>query len=152
MMKVVCNLINKGNYMMSIDLQDAFLHILIHSSSCKYLQFHWKGRQYQFCILPFGLSLAPFIFTKILKPVLHWACHQGIWISAYLDDLLILAKSFQQAEEATQAVMDKLSSLGFLIKPSKSHLTLTQTITHLGFMIDTKSMTLSVLKDKVRDI
>jgi hypothetical protein len=151
-MKAVCNLINKGDYMTSIDLQDAFLHVLIHSSSRKYLQFHWKGKQYQFRVLPFGLSLAPFVFTKILKPVLRWARRRGIRISAYLDDLLILAKSFQQAEEATQAVMDKLSSLGFLIKPSKSQLTPTQTITHLGFTIDTKSMTLSVPKDKVRDI
>ena len=129
-----------------------FLHVLIHSSSRKYLQFHWKGKQYQFRVLPFGLSLAPFVFTKILKPVLRWARRRGIRISAYLDDLLIMAKSFQQAEEATQAVLDKLSSLGFLIKPSKSQLTPTQTITHLGFTIDTKSMTLSVPKDKVRDI
>jgi len=73
MVKVVCNLINKGDYMTSIDLQDAFLHVLIHSSLHKYLQFHWKGKQYQFRVLPFGLSLAPFVFTKILKPVLHWA-------------------------------------------------------------------------------
>jgi hypothetical protein len=89
--KMVCNIINRKDYLTSIDLQDAFLHILIHPTSRKYLQFHWKGKQFQFRVLPFGLSLAPYVFTKILKPILKWARRKGIRISAYLDDLLIVA-------------------------------------------------------------
>jgi hypothetical protein len=150
--KMVCNIINRKDYLTSIDLQDAFLHILIHPSSRKYLQFHWKGKQYQFRVLPFGLSLAPYIFTKILKPVLKWARRKGIRISAYLDDLLIVAKSEQLSRQHTQMVMNKLEEMGFLVKHSKSHLEPTHKLQHLGFNINTKDMTLSVPKDKVQDL
>jgi hypothetical protein len=47
------------------------------------------GQLYQFRVLPFGLSLSPLVFTKILKPVLKWAHRKGLRLSAYLDDSLI---------------------------------------------------------------
>jgi hypothetical protein len=55
----VCHLINRNDYLTSIDLSDAFLHVPIHPESRRFLQFQWKGRVYQFKVLPFGLSLAP---------------------------------------------------------------------------------------------
>lgn len=115
----VCSFINKNDFMTSIDLSDAFLHVLIHPSSRKYLQFEWKGQRYQFRVLPFGMSLSPLVFTKILRPVLKWARRRGIRISAYLDDLLIIASSRDQALHHTQLVLQRLTSLGFLIKESK---------------------------------
>jgi len=151
-MKQVCALINKNDYMTSIDLSDAFLHILMHPSSRKFLQFEWKGHLYQFRVLPFGLSLSPLIFTKILRPILKWARRRGIRLTAYLDDLLIIAKSKIETELHTKLVREKLSSLGFLIKEAKSNLVPTQVIEHLGFQINSKDMTLSVPKHKVRDI
>lgn len=148
----VCHLINKGDYLTSLDLQDAFHHVLIHPHSQCYLQFRWKGKQYQFKVLPFRLSLAPLIFTKVLRPLLQWAHKQGIRISAYLDDLLIVAASKEQSRKDTIRVQEKLTQLGFLIKMSKSQTTPTQRIDHLGYTIDTISMTLEVPGNKIRDI
>jgi len=148
----VCRMVKKGDWMTSIDLQDAFLHILVHPSSRRFLQFQWNGTQYQFRVLPFGLSLSPLLFTKILKPVLTWARKKGIRVSAYLDDLIILASSVEESQQHTRMLQDKLQELGFLIKDAKSTLTPTQRIDHLGFTIDTTAMTLSVPRAKVRDI
>lgn len=148
----VSTLINKGDYLTSVDLQDAFLHVLIHPSHRKYLQFHWKGHQFQFRVLPFGLSLAPYVFTKILKPVLKWARRKGIRISAYLDDLIIVAANKELSRLHTSMILKRLETLGFLVKKSKSQLEPTQSLQHLGFTIDTRQMTLSVPKDKVRDV
>jgi hypothetical protein len=91
-LKSTCNMINHGYYFTSIDLADAFLHVLVAQCSHRYLQFSWEGQLYQFRVLLFGLSLSPLVFTKILKPVLKWARRKGIRLSAYLDDLLIAAK------------------------------------------------------------
>ncbi|KAG0322107.1 hypothetical protein BG000_003015 [Podila horticola] len=49
-------------------------------------------------------------------------------------------------------VMDKLKEMGFLVKHSESHLEPMQKLQHLGFNVNTKDMTLSVPKDKVRDL
>jgi len=39
MMEAVCHLINKNDYLTSLDLKDAFHHIPIHPHSCHFLQF-----------------------------------------------------------------------------------------------------------------
>ena len=148
----VTSAIEINDYLTSLDLQDAFHHVLIHPDSRKYLQFRWRGKIYQFKVLPFGLSLAPLVFTKVLRPLIRWARAKGIRIFAYLDDLLIAASSKEQSIRDTALVQAKLQELGFLIKMSKSHLTPTQRLQHLGFIIDTRAMTLSVPGSKIRDI
>lgn len=151
-LKVVTASLEKGNYLTSLNLQDAFHHILIHPKSHKYLQFHWHGKIYQFKVLPFGLSLAPFVFTKVLCPILCWAWAQGIQLYAYLDDLLIAAHLREQSIKDTVWVQHKLQELRFLINMSKSHTTPMQVLQHLGFIINMKDMMLSVPGDKIRDI
>jgi hypothetical protein len=151
-LKMACTLINRGDYLTSIDLADAFLHVLVHQPSRRYLQFAWDGRLFQFRVLPFGLSLSPMVFTKVVRPVLRWAPRKGIRLSAYLDDLLIVSKSLQTAWPHTRMVQRKLQDLGFMIRAIRSILHPMQTLQHLGFIIDTRDMTLTVPSSKIRDL
>ena len=48
-----------GEWISSIDLSDAYLHIPIHPNSRKYLRFCYKAQVFQFTSLPFGLATAP---------------------------------------------------------------------------------------------
>ena len=84
-----------GDYMVKLDLQDAYLTVPMHRSVCKYLRFCWKGEVYEFQSLPFGLAPAPLLFTKLLKPLLGFLQERGIRIIIYLDDILILAGESQ---------------------------------------------------------
>ena len=84
-----------GDYMVKLDLQDAYLTVPMHRSVCKYLRFCWKGEVYEFQSLPFGLAPAPLLFTKLLKPLLGFLRERGIRIIIYLDDILILAGESQ---------------------------------------------------------
>jgi len=147
--KVVCQLISKNDFLTSLDLQDVFHHILIHPASHRFLQFQWWGKTYQFWVLPFGLSLVPWVFTKVLQPLLQWARSQGICLMAYLDDLLITAATRELSIRHTAMVKAKLEELGYLIKMSKSQLEPTQMIKHLGYLINTQNMTLSVPTNKI---
>ena len=61
--------LRKGEWVTSIDLTDAYLHVPIHPQSQKYLRFHFQGVTYQFTSLPFGLATATLIFTSIVKEV-----------------------------------------------------------------------------------
>ena len=56
-----------GEWMSSIDLSDAYLHIPIHPNSRKYLRFCHKSQVFQFTSLPFWLATAPPVFTVIVK-------------------------------------------------------------------------------------
>ena len=48
----------KGEWVLFIDLTDAYLHVPIHSQPKKYLRFYFKGVTYQFTIIPFNLAMA----------------------------------------------------------------------------------------------
>ena len=54
----IASLISIGDFMASLDLQDAFLTIAMHSSCFKYLCFDFDGVRYCFIALVFGLSCA----------------------------------------------------------------------------------------------
>ena len=48
-----------GEWVSSIDLSDAYLHIPIHPNSRKYLRFYHRSQGFQFASIPFGLATAP---------------------------------------------------------------------------------------------
>lgn len=79
--------------MAKLDLKDAYLFVAMRDDSRKYLRFIYKKKMFQFNALPFGLSTAPFIFTKILKPVVEFLRAKGIVLVVYLDDFLIFERS-----------------------------------------------------------
>ena len=150
--KNICQMLRPGDWLSSIDLSDAFLHVAMAPSSRRYLRFKWGGKTYQFRTLPFGLALSPYVFTKIIRPILQWARAKGIRLSAYLDDLLVAAATEQEAKLHTLMVRAQLEKLGFLINDKKSTLTPTRQIEHLGFRIDTVRMALTVPGHKIRDL
>ena len=61
--------IRPGGWMVSLDLQDAYLQVPVHHDSRRYLRFVVGGRTYQFRVLCFGLTTAPQVFTRIMAPV-----------------------------------------------------------------------------------
>ena len=69
-LQIVRSLIQPGDFMMKLDLKDAYYALPIHPCPRKYLRFVYQNKTYKFQCLPFGLSLAPRAFTKTLKPVL----------------------------------------------------------------------------------
>ena len=150
--RCVKDLLNRGDYMCKLDLKDAYLSVPIAQCHRKYLKFAWQGTVYQYNVLPFGLATAPRAFTKLMKPALAHLRSKGVRLIAYLDDLLIIGKDKREAEEAYQNAKSLLESLGFVINLEKSQAIGTQKMEFLGFIIDSVSMTLRLLQDKVKDV
>ena len=145
-------LIKQGMYMTSLDLKDAYFSIPIANRYKKYLRFIWNGQLYEYQCLCFGLSLAPFYFTKVMKPVFSQLRREGISCTYYIDDSLYLNHSANKAETDTRRAMTLLHSLGFTVNRKKSALTPSRQIIHLGFVIDTNTYTVSLPHQKVRKI
>ena len=88
---VATRIFDKDYYLFKFDLKSGYHHIEIFPEHGKYLAFAWdfgtgKSRYFQLCVLPFGLSSAPFIFTKILKALQKSWRSRGIPIDIFLDD------------------------------------------------------------------
>ena len=130
--------LRKGEWVTSIDLTNAYLHVPIHTQSQKYLRFHFQGITYQFTSLPFGLATAPLIFTRIVKEVKLIALQSGIRLHQYLDDWLIRAPSKQTCMDQTQKLLKLVKDLGFIVNLKKSDLTPSQRFDFLRchFLLD----------------
>ena len=94
--QMALNLISPEDFMVSLDLKDAYFSIPIFSLHRKYLRFIWKNQRYEFTCLPFGYSLAPRVFTKVFKPIVSHLRLHGLRIIIFLDDILLVASSKQE--------------------------------------------------------
>lgn len=146
-------LVRPDCYFTSLDLSDAYYSVSVAPAHRKYMQFSFNGQFYRYTCLANGVSSAPRTFTKIMKvPLTTLRQQHGIIITAYLDDLLIIADSPEQVLKATHLAQSMLSSLGFTISPQKSVIKPTQSITFLGFDINSHTMLVSVPPTKASDI
>lgn len=147
-LRSVQNLLFKNYYMTSIDLKDAYFLIPVHKKFKKYLRFQFENQLYEFSSLPFGLSTAPYVFTKTLKPVIHHLRSMGITLVIYLDDILIIGKTKEICSKNTKIAIEVLTKLGFIINNEKSVLIPSQTCRYLGFILDSRALTISLPKEK----
>ena len=129
--------IRPGEWVTSVDLSDAYLHVPLAPSIRKYFRFMVRGQVYQFRVLPFGLCTAPREFTKLLQPVLQELRSTGIRVHAYLDDWAIRSPSETQGNEDTTTVIQLLVELGWLINFPKSELSPRQRFGFVGLFFDT---------------
>lgn len=148
----VRQVLQPGDFMVSIDLRDAYWHVPISRRQCHLLRFRFGGRSYQFDVLPFGVSVAPWAFSNVLRPVLEWLRRRGIRCVGYLDDLLFVGSTPTECVEAAQMAVDLLHDLGFVFSPEKSDLAPSRQLAYLGFEIDTSSMSLSLPREKIHRI
>ncbi|KAK7105998.1 hypothetical protein V1264_017305 [Littorina saxatilis] len=129
------------DWVTSIDLSDAYFHILMHQTDRKWLRFVWGNRIFQFRALPFGLSLAPWIFTMVVRQFCALIRGQGIRLRTYLDDWLIQNQAQSLCLSHTQIVLREAAELGFRNNSTKSELTPSQNFTYLGMVFDTVEWT-----------
>ena len=78
----------QGWWTFSIDLKDAYFHVPVHPASRKFMRIFFQGKVYQFKALPFGLSPAPWLFTKVVSEVKAMVHGRGIQLHQFLDDCL----------------------------------------------------------------
>ena len=127
--------IRPGNWMVSLDLQDAYLQVPVHHDSRHHLRFVVEGRTYQFRVLCFGLTTAPQVFTRIMAPVSAILHKYGVRMLRYLDDWLILASSELACLQSKDRLLTVCTELGIQVNLTKSSLVPTQSLVYLGMEI-----------------
>ena len=147
MFENVIKLITPGMWMCSLDIKDAYYSIPIHPDHQKYFSFEWHGQLYSYTVMPNGWGNAPYVFTKLMKPVFQHLREQGYLNSYFIDDSLLMDESYRACEQNCNATEELLIRLGFVLN-EKSIKTPTQNILHLGNIIDTVSMTVYLPQDK----
>ena len=146
------DLLRKGDFMVKIDLKDAYFTVPVWKNHQKFLRFVWKETMYEFACLPFGLASAPRVFTKLIKPVVALLRQLGIRLIVYLDDMLIMAQSRDIALQHASTALDLLQGLGFMINYLKSVLVPSTRMEFLGFVVDSLTLSLAHPREKIRKV
>ncbi|XP_064096545.1 uncharacterized protein LOC135208375 [Macrobrachium nipponense] len=148
----VRTLLPRGAVTTSIDLTDTYYHVLIARHFHPFLGFKLGKEAFSFKVMPFGLNIAPRIFTKLAESVVQELRSQGIMVVAYLDDWLLWEMDVEKCIKAMEKVMRFLEHLGFKINRGKSRLTPQLRFQWLGIQWDLDSHTLSIPPAKRKEI
>ena len=151
-LKEALYLLRKDYYCCSLDFKDAFYSISLHESITGYFSFMLGEKIYEMQALPMGYRDSCRILTKLTKPALTHLRENNVNIIQYMDDALLVHESAQMCYEATKKAAYLFDSLGFTIHPTKSILSPTKTILHMGFLLNTANMTVSIPEKKANKI
>lgn len=151
--RTACRLIPVNGYMATIDLKESYFLLSIRESYRKYLRFQFEDENldlitYEFNAMPYGLSVAPRTFTKVMKEVISHLRFQGFKNVFYLDDILCIGDNYDECLKNVKATLKLLECLGFVINYEKSSLVPSQSCKFLGFMFDSINQIISLPTEK----
>lgn len=155
----VANVASPGCYMTSLDDSSAFHHILIRPSSWPLLGFEYGGVDYVWCVLPFGLSISPFVYHTLSEAKAAFLRSLGIPALAYLDDSFLTNLECTQGQpareqwlaacEATHISVLVSYFCGNFLSPKKCDWRPTTVQKYLGMLCDSATATFRVPQDKL---
>ena len=115
-----------------LDLYQGYHQVPLAVESRSITAFATRKGLWEFCRMPFGLSSCPTTYQSLMETVLgqlHW------YIAVcYIDDLIIFAKSYEEAKERLQLILVKLKGVGLKLRASKCRL-FQNTVEFLGYVI-----------------
>ena len=154
---VAKEILNPGDFMFTFDLKSGYHHVEIFPEHRKYLSFAWTfssgcTRYFEFSVLPFGLSSAPYLFTKLLRPLVKKWRSEAKAIVVFLDDGLGAAADRNKAKIASLQVHADLLKSGFLPNEAKCVWEPAQSITWLGTVLNTSTSEISATVKRINSL
>lgn len=142
----LCPQLRGGDHLIGWDVKGAYHHIALRVEDQDFFCFQCMGRTFRCTTMPFGLKVAPFIWTKVCRPVVSKLREMGFRVIVYVDDFGGAPPTASRHGPATQAeaaagsaaVRDPFHSLGLHVHPDKGCYEGTRRLPLLGFVIDTE--------------
>ena len=145
--KHVATIVEKNDWLITTDVEKAYYQVPLHKESQKYCTWRHKGQWVIPTILVFGLSVAPFIFTKIMRVILKYMRSLGIRGTNCIDDNLWAAptKVMPEVKEIVQLVF---GSLGWVFNAKCEWDSETQVV-YNGMWIDSRRFEIRATEEKI---
>lgn len=151
-LKKVAQTIQKGDFLIKIDISNAYYHIPIAHTHRRYLSLAWNGQIYNMQCLPFGLSSAPSIFSKVSNWVASLLRDRGMRVIVYLDDYLLMNQNHSTLIQQAQWTVSFLKDLGWELNLQKCDLNPKKQLEYLGLIWDTERNIIALPESKITNI
>lgn len=138
-----------AKYISSIDISKAFWEIPLRLSDRPKTAFHVPGRgMFQFKVMPFGLTNAPATQQRFMDSLFS-ADNLDNSVFVYLDDIIIISKTFDEHIVLLDKVLQKLTNAKITINYPKCSFFMKE-LKYLGYVVNEQG--LQTDPDKVKAI
>ena len=83
------DLVEPNDHLVTLDIKNGFFHCKVDPKFHTFLGFSYRQKYYVWQVLPFGLSVSPYYFCKILRAVVQHLRSNDIKRVCYVDDFLL---------------------------------------------------------------
>lgn len=108
------------HYFSSFDCNRGYYQIPTTPAAAKKLAFRTQEGLYEPRRMPFGAKGAPATFQRLMDKLL--AEGRWLWCLAYLDDIIIYSRTFDEHLQHVDWVLGQMIKSGITLHPAKSHL------------------------------
>ena len=138
------DLVRSSKWLASLDLRHGYQQVAMSEDSRRFLGARWGDRTVASTVLPFGLSISPYVFTRIT----NWLARvirmkTGLKVVVYIDDFLLGGQSEEEVKRGMQEIKKLFIQLGVKTSLDKE-VGPARKIPFLGFEWDAGSKTVSV--------
>ena len=155
-LRIAAVMFQQHELLFKFDLKSGYHHVDIYPDHQKYLGFQWGTKEsvcyYVFTVLPFGLSTACYLFTKLTRPLIKLWRGRGLKAIIYIDDGIIAVKGEDKAKRESLSVRKDLESAGFVVNIEKSQWEPCKSLEWLWFGIDLNLGVFSVPDRKIEEL
>jgi hypothetical protein len=116
----------------TLDAASGFWQTAMDPDSISKTGFVTKFGTYEFVVMPFGLTVAPFTFQRTMNNILReWI---GVFVLIFIDDILIFSKDPEEHLRHLTMVMDACRNANLRLKRKKCEF-MKPSVTYLGHVI-----------------
>lgn len=116
----------------TLDLKSGYWQVAVHPQDREKTAFSTGNGLWQFKVMPFGLCNAPATFERLMETVLRGMTWKTCLV--YLDDVIILGKSFDDHLKNIREILQKMREAGLKLN-SKKCCFLQKEVKYLGHVI-----------------
>jgi transposase InsO family protein len=135
--------LNGAKFFTKLDLAQGYHQVQIKPEDIHKTAFKTRYGQFEFTVLPFGLTNAPASFMRLMNDTL--GPHLDKFVVVYLDDILIFSKTEKDHLEHVAIVLTALAAKKLKIKISKCSFAQPST-TFLGYKVSNQGLSVDSTK------
>lgn len=129
--------LGRSKYFSVMDLQSGFHQIPLTKDARKYTAFSTNTAMYQWKVLPFGLSIAPASFSRMM--ILAFSGLSPEHCFTYMDDLIVIGFSEKNHIESLEKVFAACRKCNLRLNPEKCHFFRTE-VAFLGHLCTSEGL------------
>jgi hypothetical protein len=148
----IFNALSSNSYYWKVDIENCYYHFKLENEFSKNFGFHHKGENYIWKRMPFGWSLAPYVWVTMLAPIINAVkeLHPTVKITAYMDDILLSSEDSKDWQEVTMELIGRLRDLGYRINEEKWITKARSVVEFIGYNIS--KQTIRNTKDRRKEL